>query len=94
LLFTLFRLRLAYRAIWLPQVQEAYMPSFRAADAFIERLIADRAFFFHNNIVASLALHPKKAGIWAEGLIERRLSLQRSAEAESLRLQEALTTFS
>jgi hypothetical protein len=43
--FYLFRLRPAYRAIEFPQVQEAHMPSFRAAGALVQRVIAYRACF-------------------------------------------------
>jgi len=42
-------LRFAGRAIWLPQIQEADMPSFGAADALFNGIAADGAFFklFH-----------------------------------------------
>jgi hypothetical protein len=41
----------AYRTIRFPQIQEANMPSFRAADALVKRLVTDRAFI-HDKIIA------------------------------------------
>jgi hypothetical protein len=41
----LFRLRSAYRTEEFPQIQEADMPSFRAAGAFVQGVIANRAHF-------------------------------------------------
>jgi len=41
----LFRLRSAYRTEEFPQIQEADMPSFRAAGASVQGAIANRAHF-------------------------------------------------
>jgi hypothetical protein len=56
-LFTaFFRFRFAYRAEWLPQVQGADMPSFRAAYTLVNRLAADLADFHEGIITVCAAL--------------------------------------
>jgi hypothetical protein len=47
------------------------MPSFRAADAFIERLITDRTFFFHKDIVASFITSSQEPAYGEQKLFSR-----------------------
>ncbi|HBG92946.1 MAG: hypothetical protein A3J81_05280 [Nitrospirae bacterium RIFOXYB2_FULL_43_5] len=50
-LYYLFRLRLTHRTIWLPQIQEADMPSFRTAHTLVRLFFAYRTQFHLFNYI-------------------------------------------